>query len=120
MLLIYQHHNGTFDMKTARKAAQVLRQFSLMEPELGVRELARRLDMDTASVYRLLRSLLAERLVEQDAATRRYRLGFGVLDLAAVRISQFGVLNVAPPHLERLRDEIGETVALLVADRMEA
>ncbi len=107
-------------MKTAHKAAQLLRQFSRMEPELGVRDLARRLDMDSASVHRLLRALLAERFIEQDAATRRYRLGFGVLDLAAVRISQHGLLTIAPSHLERLRDETGETAALLVADRLEA
>ena len=107
-------------MKTARKAVQLLRQFSRNEPELGVRDLARRLDMDSASVHRLLRALLAERFVEQDAATRRYRLGFGVVDLAAVRISQHGLLGIASPHLEQLRDETGETVALLVADHMEA
>jgi len=107
-------------MKTARKAVQLLRQFSREEPELGVSELARRLNMDRAGVHRLLRALLAERFIEQDPETRRYRLGFGVLDVAAVRISQHGLLNVAPPHLERLRDEVGETVALLVADGHEA
>lgn len=107
-------------MKTARKAAQLLRQFSRGEPELGVRDLARRLEMDSSSVHRLLRALVDERFVEQDATTRRYRLGFGVLDLAAVRISQHGLLSIAPPHLERLRDETGETVALLVADAQQA
>lgn len=107
-------------MKTARKAAQLLRQFSRGEPELGVRDLARRLEMDSSSVHRLLRALVDERFVEQDATTRRYRLGFGVLDLAAVRISQHGLLSIAPPHLERLRDETGETVALLVADQRAA
>jgi DNA-binding IclR family transcriptional regulator len=107
-------------MKTARKAMQLLRQFSRAEPELGVRDLARRLDMDSASVHRLLRALLAERFVEQDAVTRRYRLGLGVVDLAAVRISQHGLLTIAAAHLELLRDETGETVALLVADEREA
>lgn len=107
-------------MKTARKAIQLLRQFSRAEPELGVSDLARRLGVDRASVHRLLRALLAERFIEQDPATRLYRLGLGVLDVAAVRISQHGLLGIAQPHLERLRDEVGETVALLVLDGNEA
>ncbi|MBR0668503.1 IclR family transcriptional regulator [Roseomonas hellenica] len=107
-------------MKTARKAIHLLRQFTRAEPELGVSELARRLGMDRAGVHRLLRALLEERFVEQDPGTRLYRLGLGVLDVAAVRISQHGLLTIAPPHLERLRDAVGETVALLVADGQEA
>lgn len=107
-------------MKTVRKAVQLLRQFSRVEPELGVRDLARRMDLDSASVHRLLRALLTERLVEQDAVTRRYRLGLGVVDLAAVRISRHGLPTVAAAYMEQLRDETGESVALLVADEREA
>lgn len=107
-------------MKTARNAIRLLRQFSRTEPELGVSELARRLDMDRAGAHRLLRSLLAERFIEQDPTSKLYRLGLGVLEVAAVRISQNGLADIAPPHLERLRDAVSETVALLVPDGMEA
>jgi DNA-binding IclR family transcriptional regulator len=107
-------------MKTAQKAIRLLRQFTRDEPDLGVSELARRLEMDRAGVHRLLRAMMLERFIEQDPETRRYRLGFGLLDVAAVRLSQHGLLNIAPPHLERLRDEIGETVAILVADGHES
>jgi DNA-binding IclR family transcriptional regulator len=107
-------------MKTARKTIQLLRQFTSQEPELGVSELARRLGMDRASVHRLLQAMVAENMVEQDPHSRAYRLGLGVLDLATVRISQHSLLPIALPHLDRLRDETEETVALLVADRFEA
>jgi DNA-binding IclR family transcriptional regulator len=107
-------------VKTVRNALRLLRQFTRAEPELGVSEIARRLDMDRAGVHRMLRAMLAERFVEQDAQSRLYRLGLGVLDVAAVRIGQHGLLNIAPPHLERLRDEVGETVALLVQDGHQA
>lgn len=107
-------------MKTARKTLQLLRQFTAAEPELGVSEIARRLGMDRAGTHRLLRAMVEERFVEQDGATRLYRLGLGVLDVAAVRISQHGLFGVAAPHLDRLRDEVGETVALLVPDGAEA
>ncbi|HWX47115.1 MAG TPA: IclR family transcriptional regulator [Roseomonas sp.] len=107
-------------MKTARKTLQLLRQFSMAQPELGVSELARRLEMDRAGVHRLLRAMMEERFIEQDPQSRLYRLGLGVLDVAAVRISQHGLLAIATPHLDRLREEVGETVALLVADGLDA
>ncbi len=107
-------------MKTARKTLQLLRQFTHAEPQLGVTEIARRLDIDRASAHRLLRAMLDERFIEQDPQSRLYRLGLGVLDVAAVRISQHGLLGIAAPHLDALRDEVGETVALLVADGHEA
>ncbi|WP_426960107.1 IclR family transcriptional regulator [Muricoccus radiodurans] len=107
-------------MRTVEKALRLLRMFSSVEPELGVSELARRLDLDRATVHRLLQALLAQRFVEQDAASRRYRLGLGVLDIAAVRISQHGLLHVAMPHLEHLREATDETVALLVPDGSDA
>jgi IclR family acetate operon transcriptional repressor len=107
-------------MKTARKTVQLLRQFTRAEPQLGVSELARRLAMDRAGTHRLLRALLAERFIEQDPGTRRYGLGLGVLDVAAVRLSQHGLTTIARAHLERLRDEAGETAALLVADGHDA
>jgi DNA-binding IclR family transcriptional regulator len=107
-------------MKTARKTIQLLRQFTAQEPEFGVSDLARRLGMDRASVHRLLQAMVAENMVEQDGPSRRYRLGLGVLDLAAVRLSQHNLLPIALPLLEGLRDLTGETVALLVPDRVEA
>ncbi|QCI63412.1 IclR family transcriptional regulator [Phreatobacter stygius] len=107
-------------MKTAHKTIRLLRQFTAQEPDLGVSDLARRLDMDRSGVHRILQTLVAENFVEQDPQTRLYRLGLGVLDLAAVRISQHGLLPIALPYLDRLRDETGETVALLVPDRSDA
>jgi len=107
-------------VKTARKTLQVLRLFSAREPELGVSEVARRLEMDRAGAHRLLRAMAEERFIEQDPQSRLYRLGLGVLDVASVRISQHGLLGIAMPHLDRLRDEVGETVALLVADGRDA
>ncbi len=107
-------------MKTARNAIKLLRQFSREDPELGVSELARRLDMDRAGVHRLLRALVEERFIEQNPETRRYRLGFGILDVAAVRMGQTELLDVAPQRMQELRDAVGETVALLVADGREA
>lgn len=99
-------------MKTALKTIRLLRAFSQAEPELGVNELARRLDADPATVYRLLKALQAERFVEQDDKTKKYRLGLAVLELASGLLQQRSIIQVAMPALERLYAETQETVSL--------
>jgi IclR family KDG regulon transcriptional repressor len=99
-------------MKTARKAVRLLRAFSRQEPELGVNELARRLDLDPATVHRLLRTMQAEGFIEQDEASRKYRLGLGVLELASGLLQQRGIVGVAMPYLEELHSKTEETVIL--------
>ncbi len=106
-------------MKTVRTAARLLRQFTVAAPEHGVTELARLMDLDKTSTYRLLRSLCDAQLVEQDPVSKRYRLGFGVLDLAAVRLAQFGVIEAAREAMHRLREATGETVAIMARDGHE-
>jgi DNA-binding IclR family transcriptional regulator len=106
-------------MKTARTTIRLLREFSGKEPELGVSELARRLDLDKATIYRLLRALHAERVIEQNPETKRYRLGLAVLDLAAARLKNFQFLTHAVHEIEELRDAVGESVGLHVRDGHE-
>lgn len=106
-------------MKTARNAIRLLREFTTDTPKIGVSELSRRLRLDRATVHRMLRTLLEERFIEQDADTRVYRLGPGVLELAQSFLKQNGIADIALPHLNRLRDQTGETVALQILDGRE-
>src|SRR5579864_9774629 len=113
------HPNPTRLMKTARKAVRLLRAFTRQEPELGVNELARRLDLDPATVHRLLRTMQAERFVEQDETTRKYRLGLGVLELASGLLQQRWIVGMAMPYLEELHSKTEETVILDVFNGAE-
>src|SRR3989442_14658056 len=70
-------------LSSVRNAARLLSSFSAAEPELGVSELARRLGLAKSAVHRLLITLAGERLVEQNPATGRYRLGVRIYRLGA-------------------------------------
>ena len=48
----------------------------------GVTEVSRELDIHKSTAYRLLTTLRDRGLVEQDAASEKYRLGFGLVLLA--------------------------------------
>jgi DNA-binding IclR family transcriptional regulator len=49
----------------------------------GVTEVAKELGINKSTAYRLLTTLRDRALVEQDAATEKYRLGFGLVALAS-------------------------------------
>lgn len=107
-------------MKTAKNAIRLLREFTQSSPRLGVSDLARRLQLDRATVHRMLRTLYEEKMIDQDPRTRLYRLGSGVLELAQAFLRQNGIAELAKLELEQLRDATGETVALQVLDGKEA
>ncbi len=99
-------------MSTVEKAISLLELFSAAEPELGLSDLARRSGFDKATTRRLLVSLANRGMVEQDATSRRYRLGAGLSRLARIRDTHFPYVPVAAPLVRELAQETSETVHL--------
>ncbi|MFD9901122.1 IclR family transcriptional regulator [Mesorhizobium sp. NPDC059025] len=99
-------------MSTVRKAVSLLELFTLEEPEIGLSDLARKADLDKATARRLLVALAEHRLIEQEPASRRYRLGAGLTRLARIRDAQLPLTRVAVPILRELSHRTGETVHL--------
>ncbi|MDX8524233.1 IclR family transcriptional regulator [Mesorhizobium sp. MSK_1335] len=99
-------------MSTVAKAISLLDMLGRGAPETALADLARSAGFDKATTRRLLVSLIAQGLVEQDDATRLYRLGAGLTRLALMRETQFPFLRMAVPVVEALAAETGETVHL--------
>ena len=81
-----------------------------------ISELAERIGVSRAAVYRLLGPLQSRGLVRRDGS--RVRLGLGVLQLAGRVLPQLRV--AALPVLRALAEEVGATAHLTVADGEEA
>lgn len=83
-------------------------------------ELADRSGMSLATVHRLLRSLTAAGLAEQDPHSSRYGLGPELVRLAETYLARHPVLTVATPYLVELRNATGATVRVgtLVGDEL--
>lgn len=101
-------------------AIQILNTFSITEPILGVSEIARRIGIHKSSASRLLATLEEARLVERDAASGRFRIGVGILAVAAPLLSNLQVAEVARPYLEDLARRSGETISLSIWNGEEA
>jgi DNA-binding IclR family transcriptional regulator len=103
-------------LSSVRNAARVLKAFRTRERELSVAELARRLELGKSTVHRVLRTLVAEGLVEQDPQTSGYRLGIVTFELGeAVRV-HLDLHAAAGPVLTALREQTRETSQVGVLD----
>ena len=115
-------------LQTVTNAARLLKAFLTREESLGVSELARRLGLGKSAVHRLLVTLCAEGLVEQDPHSGGYRLGLVVFELGeAVRV-HMDLHAAAGSVLAHLRSETGESAQVgmldghdvVYVDRMES
>ena len=94
----------------------VIRCFTVEEPLLGVTEIAPRVGLHKSSVSRILATLEQERVVERDEASRKYRLGTGLIAVAGPLLATLDVRRVAMDDLRELTERTGETSALTVWD----
>ena len=85
----------------------------------GVTDIAGELGIHKSTVYRLLATLERRGMVEQDQATQRYRLGFGIVSLASTVRSSLDLVRAARPVCERLSAATDETVNLAVLEDAE-
>jgi IclR family transcriptional regulator, KDG regulon repressor len=106
-------------LSTVQNAARLLKAFLCQDELLGPSELGRRLGLGKSTVHRLLTTLAAEGLLEQDQRTGGYRLGIVMFELGeAVRV-HMDLHAAAGPVLAMLREETRETAQVGVLDRGE-
>ena len=86
----------------------------------GVTEVSRELEIHKSTAYRLLTTLRDRGLVEQDAATEKYRLGFGLVLLARAVRADPDILRCARPVCEHLSGHTRETVTIAVLEGDDA
>jgi DNA-binding IclR family transcriptional regulator len=79
-----------------------------------LRDLAKSANMSPSKAHRYLASFMNVGLVEQDSATRNYRLGPFAFELGLAAIGSSDHLNDAIRTQITLRDELDETVVLTV------
>jgi IclR family pca regulon transcriptional regulator len=86
---------------------------------IGTSELARELGLGVSTTHRYIATLARLGYLDQDPATRRYRLGLRVVDLGFAAINSMEIRQIASPHLQRLSNETGFTVNMAILDGTE-
>lgn len=85
-------------------------------PSLRVSEVAAELGVARSTAHRLLTTMLAYGVVDQDPATREYGVGSLVRELGQSARRLVDVVASLRPYLERLSERVDETVHVLVLD----
>ena len=83
---------------------------------VSLSDVARATGFNVSTTHRLLQTLAHRGYVEQRSDTRGYALGPRLVDLGSAYVAGQDLVGVARPHLEALRDAVGETVHLAVYD----
>jgi IclR family transcriptional regulator, pca regulon regulatory protein len=94
----------------------ILASFTSAQPLLGVSELARSVGLSRSTTHRYMATLTRLGYLQQDPATRRYRLGPRVLDLGFSAINSMELREIAAPYLQQLSDEVGFTVNMAILE----
>lgn len=110
---------GDAPLSTVRNAARLLKAFLCREESIGVSELSRRLGIGKSAVHRLLTTLAAEGLVEQDPRTGGYRLGIVMFELGEAVKVRLDLHAAAAPVLVQVREQTGESAQIGVLDHGE-
>lgn len=99
-------------MKTVKKALAILDTFTQETQSQGVTEIARKLEFHKSTTFALLSALRQDGYVLFNADTKKYSLGFKLLDLAGRIHYRRDLKNLAFPILQELSSATEEDVAL--------
>jgi IclR family pca regulon transcriptional regulator len=102
--------------QSLERGLAVLSAFRSGRPLLGVSELGREVGLSRSTTHRYVATLATLGYLQQDLATKKYRLGPRVLDLGFSAIHSMELREISAPHLQQLSDETGYTVNMGVLD----
>jgi IclR family transcriptional regulator, pca regulon regulatory protein len=105
--------------QSLERGLAILSAFGRGASSLGIAQLGRELDLSRSTTHRYVATLAMLGYLEQDAATKKYRLGPRVIDLGLAAINSMEVREVSAPHLQQLSDETGYTVNMAVLDGLD-
>lgn len=102
-------------LKSVGTALDVLECFAV-DSELGVSDIARRLNVAKSTAHRLLTTLVSRGFVEQDPESGLYRLGMHIYELGHLALSRNALRHAALPILRQVAQATGLTVNFGIPD----
>jgi DNA-binding IclR family transcriptional regulator len=102
--------------QSVERAVRLLGLFSSDEPELTLAQVTSRLGTSRATTHRYTLALRQVGLLRYDPGAGVYSLGPRIVELASTALAGLRIIKVAGPTMERLVDDVNETVVLSIWD----
>jgi DNA-binding IclR family transcriptional regulator len=109
-----------YRVQSVEKALRLLQALDRHGSWIGVRELARQLELSPPATHNLLRTLAAVSFVEASPASRQYRLGLAAVRLGAGSDPSQHMRRFARPYIETLAEKSDETIVVLAWQHEQA
>ncbi len=106
-------------VQTIERASLILDILGQNQAGISIRDLSERIRLPKGTTHRLLSSLLYFGYVRQDSKTKNYFLGFKLVELGNLLLSQLDLRREAEPFLRGLAERTKETVHLVILDQNE-
>ncbi len=102
-------------LNTVSKAGKILNLFSFKQPEWGVSEIAKLLDISKSTASEIMTTLAEAGLLTR-TRSGRYRLGWRLFELSQVLLDNTDFCTVARLAMQELVERWGETTHLAVLE----
>jgi IclR family KDG regulon transcriptional repressor len=106
-------------VKSVVKVLDILEHLGGVQGAVSVSDLARATGLNVSTAFRLLQTLMARGYVEQERHNRGYFLGPRIFQMGSAYLQGSDLASIARPHLEALRDAVGETAYLVMFSQGE-
>lgn len=100
-------------IKSVKRASEILALYTISRPELSVSEVTRELGMNKSTVARLMATLESVNILKK-CSNRKYRLDGRVMEAARVFLSNLDLKAIASPYLTELNKKTDDLVSINV------
>lgn len=99
-----------YRMPNLEKGLAVLECLSYSNKGKTLQEIKEELSLSQTTAYRTMNTMVRLEFLVYDQDTRRYKLSLKLLTLGYRALNEYQLIETVLPHLQKLRDEIRETV----------
>src|SRR5437868_173476 len=107
-------------VQSVDRALTIIKIVSSRKEGIGVTELANKLGLNKSSIFRILETLAAHGFIEQNKETKKYKLGYQVLELSTKLLESIDIRKEAIPFLRELEEISNEVIHLVTYFQKEA
>jgi IclR family transcriptional regulator, KDG regulon repressor len=94
------------------RALDILDCFTFQNREMNLSDVVRKTSLNKTTAKRLISNLTDRGFLQQNPATKQYRLGMKLFELGGIVFSSLSLRRAAAYHMTRLQNETGATVLL--------
>jgi len=106
-------------IQSVARALTIVDTLGEVRGELALNEIATRLSLAKSTVHGLISTLKDFGYIEQSEFTGKYRLGIRLFEIGHIVAQGWEVRKVAAPYIQKLLEQMFETVHLAVLDKLE-